>query len=176
MTEAPCFVYLMEDLCFGGVKIGVSDDPIERRKAVQIEYQTKIAVRYTVECKDRTTAFKLESRLHRRYATVRQEGEWFYMPIDLVLANYRRLKFQAIDLKTPVDYGEPPKSKPRPHYHKPQPIVPKPVDRQTIELRRELMQLKIDFIAFRVKMIARELTNVQSDLSALKRMSFNTLQ
>lgn len=172
-AEEVCYLYLMEDLCYGGVKIGISNNPSERRKAVQIEYETKIAIRYIVECENRTAAFKLEKRLHRKFAENRQEGEWFYIPVDLILLECKRLKFHAVDLKTDVNYRDPPRSKPKSRYQKPRRMMSKLAflrpSNLPSNLQIEVMRLQIQMIRLEQRLIFLELKQIRNEMDRRKK-------
>lgn len=102
--EDPCYVYLMEDLSYGGVKIGISHHPKERRWAVKTEYGTEIALRYVVKFSSQRQAFLYERRMHKELAEYRRDGEWFYLSLDQIMAVFPKLHYRPVDLESPVEY------------------------------------------------------------------------
>lgn len=98
--DSVCYVYLMEDLLHSGIKIGISDDPEQRKPQVEHEFKTKVSVRYIVEYPDRPKALKQEHRMHRRFAQYRVDGEWFKVSIEHIMDAFPDLDYAAVDLET----------------------------------------------------------------------------
>jgi hypothetical protein len=75
------YVYLMQPVDGGLVKIGYAKDPELRRKKIQRMSPLKLRLLATVPAGRRH-----ESRLHRRYGGYRRWGEWFQLPEDVLKA------------------------------------------------------------------------------------------
>lgn len=67
------YVYLMEDLRNGLIKIGRSQNPEKREKTLQSEAPT-VAMRFAIPADD-----SLEAQLHEKYDEFRKRGEWFIL-------------------------------------------------------------------------------------------------
>ncbi|MFO0801428.1 MAG: GIY-YIG nuclease family protein [Gemmataceae bacterium] len=72
-------VYFIEAVGTNKVKIGFTDGPVESRlRQLQTGCPVPLAVRAVVEGDQ-----KAEGRFHRRFAHLKQEGEWFELGPDL---------------------------------------------------------------------------------------------
>lgn len=73
--RGPCSVYVMAS---GGLmKVGVSSSVDDRRRALEAQRGVAVSVLATVEFPTRRAALDAEGALHRRFASIRQKGEWF---------------------------------------------------------------------------------------------------
>lgn len=81
-TYRPCFVYLMEDLSNGQIKIGVSINPNQRRHEIQDEQRPKIAVRYGFLFETEIAAYSAEQELHKRFRKFNVTLEWFDLDLE----------------------------------------------------------------------------------------------
>lgn len=59
------------------IKIGVANDPEQRRRDLQTAHYKPLHILYTIECNTREQAFELEKAFHRWYEDVRLLNEWF---------------------------------------------------------------------------------------------------
>lgn len=75
------YVYLMQPVDGGLVKIGHAKDPERRRKMIQRMSPLKLRLLATVP-----GGRWHESRLHRRYSGYRRWGEWFQLPEGVLKA------------------------------------------------------------------------------------------
>lgn len=87
--EKPCFVYYILNEEKDKVKIGVSNDPIKRAKALQTASGEEIEILHTIEFKNRNEAMTAESFLHnifgrwrKRPSKVSKSCEWFDVEIS----------------------------------------------------------------------------------------------
>lgn len=62
------------------VKIGLSNNPKRRLKALQTGNPRKLTLRGTVKTSSRRDAFALERQLHSKYKDKSINGEWFLLP------------------------------------------------------------------------------------------------
>ena len=62
-------------------KIGISNDPEKRLKALQTGNPEPLFIHYTIELPDRK-AFKVEKHLHREYSHYNIKNEWFELPME----------------------------------------------------------------------------------------------
>jgi len=81
-NQSHCYVYLMEDLQDGSVKIGVSVFPTQRAGQVEASWLTRVAVRYVFRFKNQNLAYAAEFALHKRFARQRKQAEWFIGEVD----------------------------------------------------------------------------------------------
>ena len=70
------YVYFIQQ-GFGGVKIGVSDDPDARCAQMQTGTSKPLRVIARFPIEGRAAAFSLERELHVKFAHLRTSGEWF---------------------------------------------------------------------------------------------------
>lgn len=70
------YVYFIQQ-GFGGIKIGVSDDPKARCAAMQTGTSKPLRIIAQFPFSSRSEAFAMEKTLHRGYAHLRTNGEWF---------------------------------------------------------------------------------------------------
>jgi len=82
--EKPCFVYYILNEEKDKVKIGVSNNPMQRAKELQTASGEEIEIINTIEFKNRNEAMKAESFLHREFGMWRKKPskvsrscEWF---------------------------------------------------------------------------------------------------
>lgn len=82
MSESkPEYVYLLEAVGGGWVKIGRSKDPFGRIADLQTGCPYPIVLRVCFHCPN---AFEVESRLHDMCAAYRGHGEWFAIDSAIV--------------------------------------------------------------------------------------------
>lgn len=78
-----CYVYMV--LCPAEaemhVKVGISNEPIERFRAIQNNCSLTADTLATVWMPMRNMARDMESMLHREFAPWRCNGEWFIVPV-----------------------------------------------------------------------------------------------
>lgn len=89
-TTLPSFVYVIEQVSTGHVKIGVADDVYSRLKSLQTASPVLLVLRHTIICKDRKSAYAIESMWHGVYAEQRISGEWFNVPADTIVSDIER--------------------------------------------------------------------------------------
>ena len=70
------YVYFIQQ-GFGGIKIGVSDDPASRCAHMQTGTSKPLRVLAQFPFESRSEAFAMERSLHTAYAHLRTNGEWF---------------------------------------------------------------------------------------------------
>ncbi|MEI7987362.1 MAG: GIY-YIG nuclease family protein, partial [Armatimonadota bacterium] len=93
------YVYLMEDLRNGSIKIGKSSSPRKREKTLQSE-EPSIHLRFAIPCKD-----KVEKELHNEFAMKRLRGEWFQLESAELLDLIRRLTKFGDSSRVFADYS-----------------------------------------------------------------------
>ena len=83
-TEKPCFVYYILNQEKDKVKIGISNNPLQRAKELQTASGEEIEIFHTIEFRNRDEALEAESFLHRNYSAYRRKPskvskscEWF---------------------------------------------------------------------------------------------------
>lgn len=76
-SQGECFVYFIEQNETGFVKIGISNDVSNRIKGLQSSSHLPLTCFKFCVFDSRRLAKKEETRLHRKYAGFRMEGEWF---------------------------------------------------------------------------------------------------
>jgi len=86
----PTFVYFISAGATP-IKIGVSYDPAERLAALQTAHYQKLSLLYTIECKERSQAFELESAFHRWYDDAHVRNEWFNLTPKQIANDVRLL-------------------------------------------------------------------------------------
>lgn len=70
------YVYFIQQ-GFGGIKIGVSDDPQSRCATLQTGTSKRLRIIAQFPFESRSEAFAMEHALHSAYAHLRTNGEWF---------------------------------------------------------------------------------------------------
>lgn len=82
--EEECFVYYILNEERDKVKIGISNDPISRAKAIQTASGEEIELLHTIKFDSRQTALDVEKFLHNRFnhwrkrpSKVSRSSEWF---------------------------------------------------------------------------------------------------
>ena len=73
------FVYLIQSQEDGYYKIGVSTNPQKRLKQLKTGNSSELKFIEIYQCE---FADKVERTLHRRYAHLRKEGEWFNLSLE----------------------------------------------------------------------------------------------
>ena len=68
------YVYMMHMPMFGYYKIGFSNDPIKRFKAIETNIPFKLHLVFTMRDE---SASSIESSMHCKYSDYRIKGEWF---------------------------------------------------------------------------------------------------
>lgn len=76
---APCFVYFIAS-GDSAIKIGISDNPLDRLPTLQTSHFRKLSLLFTIECATKAYAIRLESAFHKRYKDCALSGEWFEIP------------------------------------------------------------------------------------------------
>ncbi len=72
--KAPEYVYLMEAVGLGYIKVGRAKDPFQRLRELQTGCPKPIVIRFCFLCEN---AAEREGALHRKLAQFRSHGEWF---------------------------------------------------------------------------------------------------
>lgn len=66
------------------IKIGVSDTPQDRLRALQTSHYKQLRLLFSIECTSREKAFQLETAFHRWYAKSKLKNEWFNIsPLEI---------------------------------------------------------------------------------------------
>lgn len=78
-----CYVYLIKS--DNAVKIGVSNNPQSRLITLQTSHHQKLELIYQLQCADQTSAYNVESLLHKRYKSYNVSGEWFSLDAETVI-------------------------------------------------------------------------------------------
>ena len=111
MKDQKNFVYIIQELQSGDLKVGISKTPKKRLGQLQIANPRKLTITHLLEGTDET-----EKEIQRKLRPYRIRGEWFRPPDEIlqnilkeyefeVIVNYKRLK--PVDLITKEDlYGE----------------------------------------------------------------------
>ena len=89
-SPQPTFVYFISAGATP-IKIGVSYDPAERLAALQTAHYQKLSLLYTIQCKERSQAFELESAFHRWYDDAHVRNEWFNLTPKQIANDVRLL-------------------------------------------------------------------------------------
>ena len=78
-ASAKCYVYVIKSgkKSNSPVKIGMSDNPLSRIKSLQTGNPERLTLKYTLECRDRKHAEKLERLIHSELSGSNVLGEWF---------------------------------------------------------------------------------------------------
>lgn len=92
------YVYLMEDLRNGRIKIGKSTSPRKREKTLQSE-EPNVQLRFAIPCED-----AIEKELHGEFAMKRVRGEWFQLDKTQVLDLITRLTQIGDSTRVIADY------------------------------------------------------------------------
>ena len=94
-TEIPCFVYYILNEEKDKVKIGVSNNPIQRAKNLQTASGEEISIYHTIEFNNREEAMEAETFLHKEFSPWRKRPskvsrscEWFDIVILCDLMTY----------------------------------------------------------------------------------------
>lgn len=74
------FVYFIEAVSLGRVKIGRAQDPQRRLRELQTGSSVQLVLRRAIETPDPVL---LERDLHARFASARSSGEWFRYTADV---------------------------------------------------------------------------------------------
>lgn len=80
------FVYFVQGLCGGAIKIGYSHDPVKRIKELQTGYPDTLTILLMIP-----GDLQLESQLHTLFADFRLKGEWF-RPEPLLIDKIKELQ------------------------------------------------------------------------------------
>jgi hypothetical protein len=70
------YVYFIQQ-GYGGIKVGVSDDPGARCAHMQTGTSKRLRVLARFPFASRAEAFEMERSLHAKFAHLRTSGEWF---------------------------------------------------------------------------------------------------
>jgi hypothetical protein len=74
-SDRPCSVYLIE--CAGYTKIGVAVDPLQRLPGINTGSPVKATLYRAREFGSVPMAHRIEAWMHRKFAALRTNGEWF---------------------------------------------------------------------------------------------------
>lgn len=80
------YVYFIQGLCGGAIKVGYSVNPEKRLKELQTGYPDTLTILLMIPGDE-----KIERHLHREFEASRLQGEWF-RPDDLVIKRIKELK------------------------------------------------------------------------------------
>lgn len=80
------YVYFIQGLCGGAIKIGYSKDPQARLRELQTGYPDTLTILLMIPGTE-----ALESVIHKRFESLRLRGEWF-RPDQRLIDDIRRLK------------------------------------------------------------------------------------
>lgn len=78
------FVYFIQAMRLGLVKIGQARDPIGRLCELQVGSPDQLSLLGSIRCADTAEAVNLERSLHSQFAADRSHGEWFSPTADLM--------------------------------------------------------------------------------------------
>jgi hypothetical protein len=99
-------VYFILDKKSVAVKIGKSNDISSRLDELKTGNPNPLIVIHHIDCKSEKHSFKVETELHRKYAHLHIQGEWFrYVEDefkDLIDLNYH---FKTKEKRTSISYG-----------------------------------------------------------------------
>ena len=73
------FVYLMQSELTGLLKIGISKDPIQRRRNLETAQGGKIELLKII-----AGGKNIEKKLHEKFSTYRKDGEWFENTAEII--------------------------------------------------------------------------------------------
>lgn len=71
------YIYFIQEGNSHYYKVGRSNNPIERLKALQTGNRRKLSLYRTIACRDFSSACRLETNLHKYLAGQRDGGEWY---------------------------------------------------------------------------------------------------
>jgi len=80
------YVYFIQGLCGGAIKIGYSVDPAKRLKALQTGYPDTLTILFMVPGNEST-----ERQVHKEFETSKLKGEWF-RPDEYVIQKIKEWK------------------------------------------------------------------------------------
>ena len=98
-SNKPSFVYLISTADKTKVKIGVSDNPEERKSTLQTASGSALKIDHLILFKDRSDAFSAESFLKKHYKSQHIRGEWFEPEVlsDVIKNFYDRSCFEFVE-------------------------------------------------------------------------------
>lgn len=88
LTTESAFVYFIFNIDCQAIKIGVAKNVEKRLKSLQTSSPSILELLHKIQLDSLKEAFKLESLLHKRFANLRINGEWFKASEEL--RNYIR--------------------------------------------------------------------------------------
>ncbi|CAA6815813.1 MAG: Unknown protein [uncultured Sulfurovum sp.] len=93
------YVYFIVNEQQSVVKIGVANKPMRRLKTFQTANHEALSILKVIQMADRSTAFELESALHKKFKKYHVRGEWFKLTSPLLnfIETYQETKPPFID-------------------------------------------------------------------------------